>query len=306
MFKEDRKKVQYFGDSGYTQPCILAISAILNSGILPERATIVTHVYDRKSDRLQEEHLFIFWNWQYMPIVVIPSGFASGYGGEGPKGFALAICMIREKEIPLDGVSVEEPVFEAIDKNKIVYVDDQVFKEIKAKSETLTWLWYDWVPEDMEEILERGQLHTHRYLQNYKRDLIPVLIGYIDSFNPEVGRKLRLAFKIINNSAETEDLQSAMIFIRDSWIEFSKKLCTDLDIDLSGILDKDSVIEMLTKAKVHKYDEKLFNLAKASFNLSMKHHKRNIDLKTAIACVISTIVSMNSFLEEVPNVPTSS
>lgn len=294
----ERQRVQYFSYPGLTQPCLLAIIAILNSGILPERATIITRVYNRTSHPRQEDHLFLFWDWQYIPIVIIPSGFASGYLGEGPSGFALAICLIREKGIPVDTAFVNDSVFDAIDKGEIIYKDDQVFKDIKSQSELCRWPWYDWVPEDMEELLERGQLWRHRYLLSYEIDPITLAIGDIDSFNPTVGKKLRLAKEKIEKGSETEDLQSAMIYIRDAWIEITQKLCQVKNIDTTDI-ERDAVIDRLKKLKLNKVDERLFNLARASFNLYSKHHKRDIDQDTALACVISSIVSMKTVIREV-------
>jgi hypothetical protein len=294
VFEEERQKVLYFGNSGYTQPCLLAISAILNSGILPERATIISHIYNSKSERLQEEHLFVFWNWQYIPVVVIPSGFASGYGGEGPKGFALAICMIKEKGIPLDGIFVEEPVFNAIDKGRVEYTDAQIIKDVKSKSESLRWPCYDWVPEDLEDLLERGQLHRHLYLQGY--DLpnpIKGAISNVDLFDPDVGKKLRLAEEKISNGIQTEDWQNAGLLIRDSWIELSQSLCEKETVDISEI-EKDKVID---KLKTIKLDDRLLNLAKSSFALSFKvHHDREITKEVAIACVRSSIFTMQSII----------
>ena len=50
---------------------------------------------------------------------------------------------------------------------------------------------------------------------------------------------------------------------------------------------------------IEKIDERLFNLARASFSLYSKHHKRDIAHDTAVACVISTVVSMKTVIMEV-------
>jgi hypothetical protein len=288
---ERKWRVQYLGESGLTQPCLQAISAILNSGILPERATIVTYTTDTSSNRVQQRHLFLFWNWGYAPLIVIPSGFASGYSGEGPTGFALAICMIREKGIPINGTDVNESVFNAIDKGKTIYADAQIFKDIKAKSETCHWPWYDWVPESYERALERGRLWYHSYLQSYTPiNPVYMAIANVDLFNPDVGKKVRLAEDKIRGE-QTEDWQSAGLLIRDAWIELSQYLCDLLKIDTSDI-EKDKVIDKLKKLKLH---EKILSLAKASFDLSFKvYHDREITKEVAIACVRSSIFTMQS------------
>jgi len=286
--------VQYLGESGLTQPCLQAISAILNSGILPEQATIVTYAADTSSNRVQQNHLFLFWNWGYAPLIVIPSGFASGYSGEGPSGFALAICMIREKGIPINGTAVKEPVFNAIDKGKIIYADDQIFKDIKAESETCHWPWYDWVPEDYEEALKRGRLWYHPYLQSYTpTNPVYLTIANVDLFNSDVGKKLRLAEDKIRKGEQAEDWQNAGLLIRDAWIELSQCLCDLEKIDTSDI-EKDKVIDKLKKLKL---DERILNLAKATFDLSFKvYHDRKITKEVAIACVRSSIFTIQSIV----------
>ena len=291
---EERQPVQYLGESGFTQTCVLAISAIINSGILPEKATIVTNVCDMKSHPRQEEHLFIFWNWQYMPVVVVPSGFASGYSGEGPSGFALAICMVREKGIPIDGIYVTKSVFNAIDKGKIVYADDQIPKDIKAQSKSLSWPWYLWVREDIEIALERGHLWHHAYLQGYKStDEILIAVSNIDLLNPDVGKKLRLAVDGIKNGVQTEDWQHAGQLIMDSWIELTQQLCDLEKIDTSDVT-KDNVSGRLKKLP---FDEKILSLAKACFDLNSKvRHDRRITQEVAVACVTSSIFTMQSIV----------
>lgn len=287
---DDRIRVEYLGRSGHTQSCLLAINAILNSGRLPERATIITHVYDAKSHPRQEDHLFVFWDWPFMPIVVIPSGFTSGYSGEGPSGFALAVCLIREKQVPTDVIFVDEQVFNALDKGKIIYTDDQVFKDIKSGSEPGHWPWYDWVREDIEMALERGHIWRHSYLEWYQlTDQVSIAVSNIDLFDAEIGKKLRLAVDKMRTGIQTEDWQNAGLLIRDAWIEFAKLLCDEENIDTSDI-EKDKVINKLKKLKL---DEYVIGLCKASFDLSLKvQHDRGISKDIALACVTASVLSM--------------
>jgi len=128
-------------------------------------------------------------------------------------------------------------------------------------------------------------------------DWITENINKIETHCPNVARKLRLALNKID-SEDTEEWQNATMLIRDAWIELSQWLCQVKNIDTSDILS-DAVIERLKKLKIDKTDERLFNLARASFNLYVKHHKRDIDLDTAVACVISTVVSMKTVIREV-------
>ena len=132
-----------------------------------------------------------------------------------------------------------------------------------------------------------------------KTDWIIENINKIDNYNRIVGRKLKLAH-IKLESDEAEDWQSACMLVRDAWIELVDKLCKLSNIDTSDI-KVDSVVERLRRLKVDKTDEKLFNLVRDSFNLAFKHHKRSIEKDTAVACVVSSIVSMRTVIQEVLN-----
>ena len=130
-----------------------------------------------------------------------------------------------------------------------------------------------------------------------KTDWITETISNIESRCPIAGRKLTLAL-IKLDSEEVEEWQNATMLIRDAWIELSRWLCEVINIDTAD-LPPDAVIDRLKKLKFDKVDERLFNLARASFSLYSKHHKRDIDLDTAVACVISTVVSMRTVIKEV-------
>jgi len=132
-----------------------------------------------------------------------------------------------------------------------------------------------------------------------KTDWITETINKIEGRCAIAGRKLELALTKLD-SEEAEEWQNAAMLIRDAWIELTQWLCRVNNIDTSDI-PPDAVIDRLKKLKIDKTDDRLFNLARASFNLSAKHHKRDIDQDTATACVVSTIVSMQTVIREVFN-----
>jgi len=132
-----------------------------------------------------------------------------------------------------------------------------------------------------------------------KTDWITETINKVEGRCPIAGRKLKLAL-IKLDSEEAEEWQNAAMLIRDAWIELTQWLCQVNNIDTSDV-PPDAVIDRLRKLKIDKTDERLFNLARASFNLYGKYHKRDIDNDTAVACVISTIVSMQTVIREAFN-----
>lgn len=130
-----------------------------------------------------------------------------------------------------------------------------------------------------------------------KTEWITEAVNKIETHCPIAAHKVKLAL-IKLESDETEEWQNATMLIRDAWIELTRWLCQVNNIDTSDV-SPDSVIDRLKKLKIDMADERLFNLARASFNLYGKHHKRDIDHDTAVACVISTVVSMKTVIREV-------
>jgi hypothetical protein len=296
-FKGDRREARYWGYRGNTAACLQSICAILNSGILPERVTIITGIASYEERIEEERHSFLFWDWGYFPLIVIPSdsahGYLSGALGISSRGFALAICLIREKGIPIDGVYIGKDQLEAINKGIIKRATDKVFNEIKATNRSIDQFLYDWVPKAYKEALEDGQLWRHEYLELYEKNPISTAISNIELLNPNVGRKLRKAKTKAGSGIETEELQHAGQLIRDAWIELSQQLCDLENIDTSGI-KKDNVSDKLKKLPA---DEKTLSLAKASFDLNSKvRHDRKITREITISCVMSSIFSMESLI----------
>jgi len=128
-------------------------------------------------------------------------------------------------------------------------------------------------------------------------DWVNETINKVEGRCPVAGRKLKLALSKLE-SEDVEEWQSAAMHIRDAWIELTQWLCQVNNIDTSD-LSPDAVVDRLRKLKIDETDDRLFNLARASFSLYSKHHKRDIDNDTATACVISTIVSMQTVIREV-------
>ena len=279
-FDESLRRTQYIGASGYTRPCLVAIDAILNSGWLPQKAIIVsTRPYGNNPT---QNHLFLFIDWAHFPITVVPSGFASGYPGEGPSGFSLAICMIREKGIPIYGIDLDDVNFERIDRGEVKYSDDALFKHILLESEEYSWPWPGWTNEGHEQMLERGLLWRECDWRQPQTDQITKAISEIDIEFPPVGNKLRLARKKIEKSQSSEELQQVGILVRDAWIEFSKALCKSLRVDTTDV-ENDKVIDRLKKLKL---EDELLDSCRVSLNLSLKvQHDRGIrGMKPKCAC----------------------
>jgi hypothetical protein len=290
-FENAIRRVQYLGISGDPDSCLMAIDAILNSGVLPKRAIILSLQYPRTNDR--QDHLFIFEDWGHFPLTIIPSGFASGYPGQGPRSFSLAICLLREKGIPIYGCYVQDRVFKAVDKNQIEFSDDTLFKQIRLESKEYSWPWPMWVNERYEQMLERGLLWQECYWRYPKTNQFTDSISEIEIQYPTVGKKLRLAKKDLDEFKNKEELQQIGILIRDAWIEFSNAFCIELKIDTTDV-PTDNVIQKLKKLPI---EDELLDSCRASLNLSLKvQHDRKIKEDVVSLCLYSSAFSMYSLL----------
>lgn len=290
MQRQDHIKVQCLGMSGISLPCLLAIEAILDSKELPERATIVTYVKGRRSRK--EVHLFLFHDWCHVPLTVVKSGFASGYPGEAPEAFSLAICMIRSKAIPIYEFDAGMTEFRLIGQGRI---DKLLHQRIMTESELLTWPWPQWILNEHEDLLDKGKLWKGLYWRGEKSDWLTKAIGGIAEYDPIAGKKLRLAVDQLEGFDETEQLQQIGILVRDAWIEFTQKIWAGLtDIDKSGIGPND-VKGMLTQSNL---DNEPARIASLAFDMAIKvQHDRNVTFDFTRGCVVITALAMDMLIE---------
>lgn len=290
MQKQDYIEVQCLGISGIPLPCLLAIEAILDSKELPERATIITNVKNRRN--LQEEHLFLFHAWCGVSLTVVKSGFASGYPGDAPKAFSLAICMIRSKAIPIYGFEAGMTEFRLIERGRI---DKQLYRKIMTEGELLTWPWSLWVLNEHEALLDEGKLWKGLCWRGDKSEWLTKAIGDIAEYNPMAGKKIRLAVDQLERLKETEQMQQIGILVRDAWIEFTQKIWAGLtDIDRSCI-GPDDVKGMLRKSRL---DNEPVKIAALALDMANKvQHDRNVTFNFTKACVVITALAMDMLME---------
>lgn len=284
------RRIQYLGESGITSKCLLAISSILNSGCLPESVTIITLGPEHHPSHVVERHLFLFWNWGHFNLTVVPSGFASGYSGEGPSGFSLALCMIRSKQIPLYHMYVNESEFEAIDKGRILQLGNPLYQRIKVNAQRLPYFYYDWILPEHKELLTRGQLwRVFTWYREPKCDWITEAISDVDAYNPGVGERLRLTVDLLKKLEESKELQNIGIQLRDAWKELLQEICRRNNINTTGI-KADDAKGMMTMLNL---DDRIVGLAKSAFDVSNKiQHDPKIGKAVVKACLNTTAFLM--------------
>lgn len=103
----------YHGSSDTTKSCIEAIARLIQAGEWITQAFLLT---------ADGRHCFVLEVAEY-ELVVIKAGFTSGYGGEGPRGLALALCLLRRHEIGVEELEVSPDVLRRVDESRLTESD---------------------------------------------------------------------------------------------------------------------------------------------------------------------------------------
>ncbi len=166
--------VQYIGMPGKSPTCLWAVDAIVNSENPPRKASVVTCMKDRCDSH--GEHLFLFWDWNRVPLTVVHSGFTSGYPGEGPRSFSIALSMIKDRAIPTNDIILGESEFYAIENRRLT---PQLIELLRTADDSPT-SWIDVAPIHWEQVEKQTFWETHHD---------PKMI--FDHIDPEISNQCR-------------------------------------------------------------------------------------------------------------------
>ena len=226
------KQFQVLGESGITQLCLIALESALAGPAPVQRVTVLT-----KNVR---EHLFLLWgsfDWPYFGTI-IPSGFMSGYAGEGGRGFSLALCMIHEQQIPIEHLNVPETVFGRINGGNF---PTAWHRQTSQSAVPLKMPIEGWVFKNHWNLLSDRRLWR---VQGWKRRNSPLRWQKpaidVDKFSWDVGDKMFMASEYLTRNAQPEDCQKMGLMLRDAWIEFTRIARSNIEEFDEGI-GKDDV-----------------------------------------------------------------
>ena len=103
---EELAGIQYFGLGGVTQSCLEAIVRLVHYGDRINRARLLTS---------KEHHHAFILDINNEETVAIKSGFASGYGGTGPKGLSIALQILYKHHVDIEEYEVNDEFIERLD-----------------------------------------------------------------------------------------------------------------------------------------------------------------------------------------------
>lgn len=101
MFKtENYYHVEYWGNQGITQTCLMSLCNLIQTHSDLTYALLLTN---------EQTHAFIIKD-ENESFYVIRSGFTSGYMGEGPRGLATALTLLKRHEIETEELLVSSKI----------------------------------------------------------------------------------------------------------------------------------------------------------------------------------------------------
>lgn len=121
MFKtENYYHIDYLGQIGVTATCLYSLCNLIQTNADLTDARLLT------SDQF---HAFIFKD-QFDYYYIIRSGFSSGYPGEGPKGLAKALAILKKHQIDIEEVFIPSKLLNKLNKSLLTDQDiDFIFQQ---------------------------------------------------------------------------------------------------------------------------------------------------------------------------------
>jgi Protein of unknown function (Hypoth_ymh) len=130
---ENLAGIEYHGSPGVTAHCLQAITRLLFAGEELERAWLLSAKFRDGTG----VHCFVL-HPLCGDLIGIKSGFASGYGGEGPKGLETALTIFRLYEIDVQEFEVAPAVIERLDNSCLLKTDIEGIQMSRAVHPTKT------------------------------------------------------------------------------------------------------------------------------------------------------------------------
>ena len=126
--------IQYLGESGITQECKKAVINLIHAGEKIHEVKILTFEETHSS-----AHALLL-TLEYDIQIVIKGGFASGYNGEGPKGYAFVLKLLAQYTDNIDEYLVPQRIFEHISSSSLTVKDLEYINSIEKVRPAR---WYD-------------------------------------------------------------------------------------------------------------------------------------------------------------------
>lgn len=147
--------LEYVGIAGATKECQEAIERLLMSGADLRSALILTSQGGANPD-----HAFLLTAGEHDEVVV-KSGFSSGYGGTGPKGFSAVLDLLHWHGVELDEALVDADLMTRLDGSSLTLADRETIRRAPRPRPQRLW---DYLLLDREDHVRDRNPWKHRGL----------------------------------------------------------------------------------------------------------------------------------------------
>lgn len=117
--KKSPAQIQYAGLAGVTAECKDAVMRLLQYRDEIMRVRILSSPPRERGSR----HHGLLVTINSGELVAIKSGFSSGYGGEGPRGFSFILQLLEAYDVEIDEYDVDEDFIERLDMSSLTSGD---------------------------------------------------------------------------------------------------------------------------------------------------------------------------------------
>ena len=120
--------IQYLGESGITQTCKEAVIQLIHGGEKIQDVKILTF------EEIYSKAHALLLTLRYDTQIIIKGGFASGYNGEAPKGYAYILNLLRQYTGNINEYIVSKSIFERISSSSLTVRDLEYINSIDRVS----------------------------------------------------------------------------------------------------------------------------------------------------------------------------
>ncbi|MGP5536679.1 hypothetical protein ACTXMP_05575 [Psychrobacter glacincola] len=124
MIKAKFAGIQYLGESGITQTCKNAVIQLIHADEKIQDVKILT--FEETYSKVHALLLTVEYDIQ----IIIKSGFASGYNGEGPKGYAYVLNFLKQYTDNINEYIIPKSIFERISSSSLTMKDLEYINNI--------------------------------------------------------------------------------------------------------------------------------------------------------------------------------
>lgn len=136
--------IEYHGIPGTTKPCEQAVINLVQNREKIARTRILSCAHS---------HCLLISVGEG-DLVAVKSGFASGYGGEGPRGFSYVLQVLYSAGIDIDEYDVSQELLDRLDASALTRVD---IEQLDVMRPVRPMRWSDYIHEAHWEFAHNGQ-----------------------------------------------------------------------------------------------------------------------------------------------------